>query len=131
MAHRCTLAWKMPKTPRPAPRPWLNDASAQKRMASSELTETFKTDNTLLSIGETAKRIHHFKKGFVGASTIDEKGRECTNWFIGEREVMISAYSFFTQSFPEEYIEILQDAVLLSITWTRIDVFLPILKRAI
>jgi CRP-like cAMP-binding protein len=95
----------------------------QLRMAAQVLTETYKSGQLLLSPGETARRIYYIKKGFLRAYTIDEKGRQCTSWFMGQRDVMISVYSFFTQRPAEEYIEVLQDSVLQSITYMQLNSF--------
>jgi CRP-like cAMP-binding protein len=95
----------------------------QLRMASQVLTETHKSGGILLWPGETSRRIYYIKQGFLRAYTIDDRGRECTSWFMGQRDVMISVYSFFTQRPAEEYIQVLQDSVLQSITYMQLNSF--------
>jgi len=96
-------------------------AQFQERMTSQLFTETFKSHHILLHPGEVARRIYFIKQGFLRAFTIDPNGKECTSWFMAKNDVMISVYSFFTQQPAEEYIEVLDDCVLQSLTWNQLQ----------
>lgn len=96
-------------------------AQFQERMTSQLFTETFKSHHILLRPGEVARRIYFIKEGFLRAFTIDSSGKECTSWFMTKNDVMISVYSFFTQKPAEEYIEVLKDCILQSLTWNQLQ----------
>lgn len=96
-------------------------AKFQERMTSQLLTETFRSHHILLRPGEVAKRIYFIKHGFIRAFTIDSTGKECTSWFMKKNDIMISVYSFFTQKPAEEYIEVLEDCILQSLTWSQLQ----------
>lgn len=100
-------------TPLPAP--------FQQRVSEQTLTEQFPHGATLLRPGETARRIYFIKKGFLRAYFIDQNGKQHTTWFMGAGELMISVYSFFTQRPSEEYIEVLEDSILQSLTWNQLQ----------
>lgn len=96
-------------------------APFQQRISSQLLTETFSARQLLISPGDIARRIYYIKKGFLRAYFIDQQGRKHTTWFMGKGDVMISVYSFFTQKPAQEYIEVLQDSILQSITWSQLQ----------
>jgi CRP-like cAMP-binding protein len=94
--------------------------SLQERITDQLLYETLSNKNLLLRAGEVARRIYFIKEGFLRAYSLDDQGRECTNWFMGKNDVMISVYSFFTQKPSHEYIEALGDCILQSVTWNQL-----------
>lgn len=96
-------------------------APFQERITNQVLTETFKKAHILLRPREVARRIYYIKKGFLRAYIIDENGKECTSWLMGANDLMISVYSFFTQRPADEYIEVLDDCILQSITWSQLQ----------
>ncbi|TCC88638.1 Crp/Fnr family transcriptional regulator [Pedobacter frigiditerrae] len=100
-------------TPLPAP--------FQERITEQTLTETFKAKEILLHPGETARRIYFVKEGFLRAYFLDQNGHEHTTWFVSAGDLMISVYSFFSQRPAEEYIEVLQEATLQSLTWHQLQ----------
>ena len=65
--------------------------------------------------GETSRRIYFINKGFARAYYVTRQGRECTSWFMGQGDLMISVYSFYTQKPAAENIE------LLSISWNQLQ----------
>ncbi len=93
----------------------------QQRVNAQILEEHFQSKEILLRPGDTARRIYFVKSGFLRAYFLDESGKEHTTWFVGENDLMISIYSFFTQKPAEEYIEVLQDATLQSLTWHQLQ----------
>jgi len=95
----------------------------QNRVKEESLIETFERKKILLSPGETARRIYFIRSGFLRSYFIDEDGKECTNWFCGKGDLMTSASSFFTQQPAREYIEVLQDCKLQSLTWLELNAY--------
>lgn len=66
----------------------------------------------LLKEGETAKHIYFIEQGFARCYYVKD-GKEVTQWFMGTGDAMISVFSFFNQASSPEYIELLEDSVLL------------------
>ncbi|MDQ8051909.1 MAG: Crp/Fnr family transcriptional regulator [Pedobacter sp.] len=93
----------------------------QERLADQIQTESHSTKDLLLRPGDVARRIYFIKEGFLRSFSIDEQGKECTSWFMGKNDLMISVYSFFTQQPAEEYIEVLENCVLQSLTWGQLQ----------
>ena len=96
-------------------------APFQKRVNEEVITETFRRKHLLLQPGETARRLYFIRHGFLRAYFIDSNGKECTTWFMGKGDLMISVYSFFTQKPAYEYIEVLEDCKLQSLTWNQLN----------
>jgi len=96
-------------------------APLQQRVNDEVITETFKRKHLLLRPGETARRLYFIRYGFLRAYFIDSSGKECTTWFMGKGDLMISVYSFFTQKPAYEYIEVLDDCKLQSLTWNQLN----------
>ncbi|RQO77745.1 Crp/Fnr family transcriptional regulator [Pedobacter sp. KBW01] len=95
----------------------------QQRLHAQLCTKRYNRRHILLRPGETARHIYFIREGFLRAYFIDTEGRECTSWFMGERELMISVYSFLTQRPADEYIEVLQQATLQSISYLELQSF--------
>lgn len=93
----------------------------QQRVSEQLHTEQLPKGHVLLSPGETCRRIYFVRSGFLRAYHIDKTGKEHTTWFVGQMDLMISIYSFFTQRPAEEYIEVLQDAELQSLTYHQLQ----------
>ncbi|TWR26771.1 Crp/Fnr family transcriptional regulator [Mucilaginibacter achroorhodeus] len=74
----------------------------------------------LLREGETSRKIYFINKGFARAFHYNGD-KECTTWFMGEGDLMISVYSFYTQQPAPENIELLADSALLSMTWNQLQ----------
>ncbi|WP_439695867.1 Crp/Fnr family transcriptional regulator [Mucilaginibacter sp. AW1-7] len=83
--------------------------------------ERFPKKYQLLQEGQTAKKIYFIKEGFARAFYYTADGKECTAWFMGTGEFMISVFSFFTQKPAAENIELLEDSTLQSITWAQLQ----------
>ncbi|WP_316795324.1 Crp/Fnr family transcriptional regulator [Pedobacter agri] len=98
-------------------------AHFQKRLDEEILLQEFKKKHLVLRPGDICKRLYFVSSGFLRAFFIDDDGRECTTWFVGKGDLMISAYSFFTQQPAHEYIEVLEDCKLQSLTWKQINSF--------
>lgn len=79
--------------------------------------QTLPKKTLLLRKGEIARHKYFIYEGSARSFYIDEDGREHTNWFSCDEDVMISVYSFFTQQPAAENIELLEDSHILSISW--------------
>ncbi|MDQ0966858.1 CRP-like cAMP-binding protein [Flavobacterium sp. W4I14] len=95
----------------------------QQRVKKEAITQEFNRKHLLLKPGETARRVYFIRSGFLRAFFIDDQGRECTTWFMGKGDLMISAYSFFTQKPSHEYIEVLQNCKLQSLSWNELNAY--------
>jgi len=74
----------------------------------------------LLEEGQIARRIYFIQKGFSRAYYI-KNDKEYTTWFMGEGDIMISVFSFFTRQPAVETIEVLEDSILLSMSWEQLQ----------
>jgi len=98
-------------------------APFQNRVNQEVITENFKRKHLLLRPGEISRRLYFIRSGFLRAFFIDENGKECTTWFMGKGDLMISVYSFFTQKPAYEYIQVLQDCKLQSLSWQELNAY--------
>ncbi|TCC96777.1 cyclic nucleotide-binding domain-containing protein [Pedobacter frigidisoli] len=65
-------------------------APFQQRVNEEVITEKFGRKHLLLRPGEIARRLYFIRSGFLRAFFIDENGKECTTWFMGNGDLMIS-----------------------------------------
>ena len=92
----------------------------QSRISELVVEEKLPRKTLLLKEGMVAYRIYFIKKGFVRAYYY--KGNsQFTSWFMGEGEIIISVFSFFSQKPSYEHIELLDDCVLQSISWNQLQ----------
>jgi CRP-like cAMP-binding protein len=70
----------------------------------------------LVKEGQISKKIYFLEKGTCRAFYFSEE-KEITNWFMSDNDIVISVFSFFTQSPSLENIELLEDTVLYSISY--------------
>ncbi|TCD05940.1 Crp/Fnr family transcriptional regulator [Pedobacter frigidisoli] len=98
-------------------------APFQQRVNEEVIIENFGRKHLLLRPGEIARRLYFIRSGFLRAFFIDENGKECTTWFMGKGDLMISVYSFFTQKPAFEYIEVLQECKLQSLSWNQLNAY--------
>ena len=96
-------------------------AALDQRFRESIREEILPKRTLLLREGETSRRIYFINKGFARAYYVTRQGRECTSWFMGQGDLMISVYSFYTQKPAAEDIELLEDSELLSISWNQLQ----------
>jgi len=93
-------------------------AGLQQAFAGYITEEHYPKKHLLLTEGQTAKKIFFIKEGFARAYYYTKEGKECTSWFMGQGDIMISIYSFLTQQPAAESIEILEHSVIQSMSWT-------------
>jgi CRP-like cAMP-binding protein len=84
------------------------------------IEEQFTKKHLLLKEGMVSQRIYFVKKGFVRAYYY-KNGQKFTSWFMGENEIIISVFSFFSRKPAFENIELLEDSLLQSINWDQLQ----------
>ncbi|MFC0514598.1 Crp/Fnr family transcriptional regulator [Mucilaginibacter angelicae] len=94
----------------------------RKRFEDFIIKKEYKKKHLLLREGEVSRRIYFIASGSARAYHLDRDGREHTSWFMTKYDLMISVYSFYTQQPAMEYIELLEDTVLLSMTWDQLQI---------
>lgn len=83
--------------------------------------ERYPRRHHLLREGQVSRKIYFINSGFARAYHVTRHDRECTSWFMGQGDLMISVYSFYTQRPAAENIELLEDSELLSMTWNQLQ----------
>jgi CRP-like cAMP-binding protein len=92
----------------------------QDEIKSYLIEERFPKKSTLLKAGQVSQRIYFVKEGFVRAY-YHKGGNEFTSWFMGEGEIIVSVYSFFSRKPSFENIQVLEDSVVQSINWDQLQ----------
>ena len=78
----------------------------------------------ILKKGRVCEDIYFIEKGLVRCYHIDENEKdekEITDWFMSERDVIISVESFLEQTPSEEYILAMEDCILYSISFKELE----------
>jgi len=92
----------------------------QDQLNSYLVEEHIPKKTILLKEGQVSQRIYFIKKGFIRAY-YHKAGNEFTSWFMGEGEIIVSVYSFFSRKPSFENIQVLEDSVLQSINWDQLQ----------
>ena len=92
----------------------------QARITENAVEENIPKKTILLKAGMVSHRIYFIKKGFVRAFYY-KNGHPYTSWFMGDGEIIISVYSFFSRKPSFENIEVLDDCTLQSISWDQLQ----------
>jgi CRP-like cAMP-binding protein len=74
----------------------------------------------LLKEGEVNDRMFYVQKGLLRVYFINDDGKEINTWFVKEGEFVYACHSFHYQIPSEEYIEAMEDCVIMTIkkeTW--------------
>jgi CRP-like cAMP-binding protein len=79
-----------------------------------------KRKSLLLKEGKVCDRVYFIERGLARAFYFLE-AQEITSWFMKENDLIISVYSFFSQKPSYEYIELLEDATLISVTYQDLE----------
>lgn len=87
----------------------------QKAIAACLLKQELKKKNLLLEEGSVCERLYFIEKGLARAYYFWDE-QEITSWFMQENDLIVSVYSFFSQKPSLEYIELLEDSTLISIS---------------
>jgi CRP-like cAMP-binding protein len=82
--------------------------------------ENFPAHHLLLQPGQVARRVYFLETGLVRGYTLLH-GREVSSWFMQAGDFVISILSFFTQQPSDEYLELLEPAVVHSISYDQLQ----------
>ncbi len=96
------------------------DLSLIEKLASFLFSKKIRKKELLLRAGEINNKMFYVQKGLLRVFYIHDDGREVTTWFVKEGEFVYACHSFHYQIPSEEYIEALEDSVIMSIkkdTW--------------
>ncbi|RRB06412.1 Crp/Fnr family transcriptional regulator [Larkinella rosea] len=74
----------------------------------------------LLIPGQVSERIFFIEKGVARGYFLKED-REVTSWFMKESDFIISIVSFYSRQPAQEYVELLEESVLWSITYEQLQ----------
>jgi CRP-like cAMP-binding protein len=86
--------------------------------------ENFNKNETILQEGIICNKLYFIQKGMGRSYYLKKDGKEVTQWFFGDGEFMSSADSFFNQS-PSFYnLQILEDSILYSISFDKMEFLL-------
>jgi len=96
-------------------------AHLQERIKSCLIEEIQPKKHLLLRAGDVSRKIYFMKTGFARAWYQTRSGKECTNWFMGQGDLMISVYSFYMQQPSGENIELLENSTIQSMSWTSVQ----------
>jgi CRP-like cAMP-binding protein len=77
--------------------------------------EVVKKKQWLLQPGEVSNKIYFIETGLVRGFYL-QQGQEKTVWFMKENDFLISIASFYARKPSDEYIEMLEDGVVWSLT---------------
>lgn len=82
--------------------------------------DTFSRKQWLLQPNQVSDRLYFVEKGVVRGYYLKD-GREVTSWFMREGDFLISIVSFYARQPAREYIELLEDGVIWSITYAQLQ----------
>lgn len=87
--------------------------------------DAFPRKHWLLQPGQIADRIYFIEQGVMRGYYLKKgsrsDGQEVTSWFMRENDFMISIISFYTRQPAQEYVELLEDSVVWSITYAQLQ----------
>ena len=78
----------------------------------------------LVQEGQICRKLYFVEKGMGRSYYLKEDGKEVTQWFFGIGKFMTSTDSFFNQSSSYYYLETLEDSILYSIRYDKMDFLL-------
>ena len=89
-------------------------------LSESLISQTLPRHTLLLHPGQVADKIYFVERGLVRGYWLNE-GHEHTAWFMKEGDFVLSPVSFYTQSPSNEYIDLLEETTLHSISRARLN----------
>jgi CRP-like cAMP-binding protein len=84
------------------------------------IEEHFSRKAVILKAGQVSQRIYFIKEGFIRAF-YQKNGSDYTSWFMGQGDIIVSVYSFFSRKPSFENIQVLENSVLQSINWDQLQ----------
>lgn len=74
----------------------------------------------LLRPGQVAARLYFVESGVVRGYSLHE-GKDVSAWFMRDGDFVVSILSFFSRQPSHEYVELLTDSVLWSLSWEQLQ----------
>src|SRR5690606_3828461 len=74
--------------------------------------------------GQICNKLYFLEEGIGRSFYLKKDGKEVTQWFFEDDNFMVSVDSFFSQTPSVYYLEILENAILYSITKEKLDLLL-------
>ena len=96
-------------------------ASLQEAIVANSKLLSVKKRDCLLSYGQKSDSIYFIVNGAVRIYYLNSDGAETNTWFLFENEIIISVYSFFTSQPSFEYIEALENCILIEVKKERLE----------
>jgi CRP-like cAMP-binding protein len=90
------------------------------KLATFLFSKKIKKKEVLLREGEINDKMFYVQKGMLRVYYISDEGKEINTWFVKEGEFVYACQSFHYQLPSDEYIEALEDSIIISIkkeTW--------------
>lgn len=84
------------------------------------LREQLPQHHVLLQAGQVAGRLYFVETGVVRGYYLHE-GREVSSWFMQAGDFVVSILSFFTRQPSHEYVELLADSVVWSLSYAQLQ----------
>ena len=98
--------------------------SASKRHKKEREKEYIQKSKVLIKEGSVCNTLYFVEQGMGRSYYLKEDGKEVTQWFFGVGKFMTSADSFFNQSPSYYYLETLEDSILHSISYEKMNLLL-------
>ena len=89
-------------------------------ITAAAVRENLPAQHLLLRPGQVARRVYFLETGLVRGYTLVH-GREVSSWFMQANDFVISIVSFLTQQPSAEYLELLEPAAVLSISYEQLQ----------
>ena len=86
--------------------------------------EQVQKNQILVQQGQICRKLYFIEKGLGRSYYLKEDGKEVTQWFFGSGEFMSSADSFFKQNSSFYYLEALENSILYSIPYDKMELLL-------
>ena len=82
--------------------------------------DAFPRKHWLLQPGQVSDRLYFIEQGVVRGYYLKD-GKDVTSWFMHEGDFIMSIVSFYTRQPAREYVELLEDGVVWSVTYAELQ----------
>lgn len=104
---------------------WPTSADVRNTLRTILHREALSRKHWLLQPGQISDKIYFVEQGVVRGYYLKSggqgDGREATAWFMRENDFIISIVSFYSRQPAQEYIELLEDSIVWSITYAQLQ----------